>query len=716
MVLFEAALSKLGSRFTVNLQPHQHQIAVSALGKFMDAPADLAIGVRLDDGQIATMPLTRRYEHFSRVEQQMSMTSITYRAHSAEMGLRLEVTFTSPFYPRDEKLSTAPFFYIDVRVIPITTRVFWHGVKQDVARTGEVFIELQRPACVVSQESAGVYCQYELPRNVIRGQGDRTFAGDETDAEAPRIRCEEALWLQDADPQREVDGSRIHFRFDISEGPADRSLVWAAHSPDPVMNADHRERRFKYTEQFADVKQVVRYALGEQETIRRRTALFDAMAAGSSLSKTYQDFLAYSFQSYLLNTWWTVSEDGDDWFSVWEGICIYNSTIDVEYNLGLVYLALWPELLELTFRQWSRHLQPEGYLSHDMGAGLVANGQSYPHQMQVEENTNFILMLHAHWRFTGCDSAIREHLELVRALVEYIQRADSTGNGFPNEGTANTIDDASPAVQWAREQTYLGVKCLATCECAADIAEALGDAPLAQTGREIAGCIRQTLDEQAWLGDHYAICLERIAKGLKDPWTGETMPDHELEGWDAYSLYTSNGLLYPLLVGKSCGVDWERIRLDMRSATDESLIEYGCTHSSADRSNIWVSQNLWRDFTGAYLGLDYLDMIDRYWAFEVFVNAHEEGKCFIDTYLANNLCYYPRGITAIGVFLAGIGLQVDRAAGTMAMNPVRVPIRLPILPFADWDNENIPWVEYRLEEGELVEELEGEELLGGLYE
>jgi hypothetical protein len=210
------------------------------------------------------------------------------------------------------------------------------------------------------------------------------------------------------------------------------------------------------------------------------------------------------------------------------------------------------------------------------------------------------------------------------------------------------------------------------------------------------------------------VCIDRIAKGLKDPWTGEIMPDHELEGWDAYTLYVSNGLLYPLLVGKRCQVDWDRMAQDMQAAMRESLIEYGCTHSSADRSNIWVSQNLWRDFIGAYMGLDYLDMIDRYWAFQVFVNNHADGKCFIDTYLANNLCYYPRGITAIGVFFAAAGLELDRVAGRVALNPVRVPLRVPLPAFADWEAERIPWVEWRMEQGQVVRHMDGADLVGPL--
>jgi hypothetical protein len=503
------------------------------------------------------------------------------------------------------------------------------------------------------------------------------------------------------------DGA-FHAGFDLAEGPRGVSLVWAAYVDKPVLEDLGTPTTFKYREYFDSVNAVIEWARDDQAAIRYRSLLFDSVFAESSLGKTQVDLIAYTFQSYLSNTWWTRRPDGSDWFSVWEGVCLFNSTIDVEYNLGLFYFALWPELLQITFREWARHEQPDGFLSHDMGGGVRANGQSYPHPMEVEENTNFLLMLHAYWRWTGSDAPVREHAELVERLVGYLLRSDTTGNGFPNVGTANTIDDASAAVQYSREQTYLGVKALCALECAADLLDRVGNPDLAAACRECPAAAVRTLDTEAWLGDHYAVCIDKETAGLMDIWDRASLPDGELPGWDAYSLYTSNGMLYPLIVGKELPLDRDRIRGDLEASLRESLIEYGCTHSSADRSNVWVSQNLWRDFIAAYLGVDCLGMAGRYWAFLVQENTQHDGKGFIDTYVANNLCYYPRGITSIGVFLAALGLSLDRVTGTLRLRPVRVPCRIPLLPLANWESGNIPWAEFRLEGGRVVGRIEGE--------
>jgi xylan 1,4-beta-xylosidase len=703
MIAIESILGKLGSRFAINFRPNRGDVRVSALGRFLDYAADLAIGVETEAGVARVLPFSDEAEHFEYVEQELTMNSITFRARSPKAGCLLEVTFTSPFYPRDMRLSTAPFFYVDVRVSAIPEMVHWEHVDPHQPPRGVFFVRVRRGDMAVEQAPDAIAWRYSVPL-----EGDRSVCrvhqaveGVERSAE-----CVEKLALVSGQGDTGPEG--FGCPFDATAGPADFRFVWAAHVADPVLEAGGVQTSFRYTDSFPTVDAVIEYALKEEATIRRRSRLFDSLFTDSSLSKSQRDFLAYTFQSYLSNTWWTRRPEGSDWFSVWEGVCQFNSTIDVEYNLGLVYFALWPELLELTFQEWETHEQPGGFLSHDMGEGCVANGQSYPHHMEVEENTNFLLMLHAHWRWTGSDAAIRRHFPLVKRLIAYLERADETGNGFPNIGTANTIDDASPAVQYSHEQTYLGVKCLCAFEVTAQIAEHLGDVDVVRRCRERARLIHKTLDAEAWLNDHYVVCIDKDAARLKDVWSGDTLDVTELPGWDAYSLYTSNGMLYPLMVGRALPLDLDRIRTDMLNATRESLVEYGCTHSSADRSNIWVSQNLWRDFTGAYLGIDYLDMAARYWDFLVLENARPEGRCFIDTYVANNLSYYPRGITSIGVLFATLGMRLDRVAGTVSFSPVRVPCRMPLTALADWEAEAIPWVEGLIENGRVMVRVLGE--------
>lgn len=704
MIAIESIISRLGSRFALNFQPNRAAARVSALGRFLDHVAEIGIGIKTTTGARRWLPLCSLGPHFEYTEQELTMNSITFRARSAQIGCLLEATFTAPFYPKDTKLCTAPFFYVDVRIEALKGMVHWEPVLEESVAKGDLFFEVHRGAVHKEVDPCGITWRYRVALQPYR-EIVSPYAPP-TDNHKRTADCTERLELVGGEGMPTPDG--LVCSFDATNSAAEFHFVWAAHVPDPVLEANGEPTVFRYNADFADVNSVIAYARNNEVTIRRRSELFDALFAQSSLGKHQQNFIAYTFQTYLSNTWWTRRPNGEDWFSVWEGICFYNSTIDVEYNLGLVYFALWPELLELTFDEWVQHEQPEGFLSHDMGEGCVANGQSYPHHMEVEENTNFLLMVHAHWRWTGSDGVIRRHLPLIKRLIRYLELSDLTGNGFPNIGTANTIDDASAAVQYAKEQTYLGVKCLCAFQVAAQVADYLGETELAQRCLSRAEVIRKTLDDKAWLGDHYVVCLDKDAAGVKDCWTGEELPPGELEGWDAYSLYTSNGMLYPLIVGAAVALDADRIRADIVNATRHSLLEYGCTHSSADRSNIWVSQNLWRDFVAAYLGLDYLDMTARYWDFQVFENSRAEGRCFIDTYIRNNLCYYPRGITSIGMLVAALGMQLDRVKNELRLAPVRVPCRLPLTALADWENERIPWVEAVIEDGYVVVRVDGE--------
>jgi hypothetical protein len=269
-------------------------------------------------------------------------------------------------------------------------------------------------------------------------------------------------------------------------------------------------------------------------------------------------------------------------------------------------------------------------------------------------------------------------------------------------------------VQYAREQVYLAVKTLSACHAAAQLAHALGDAEWQAQCERIVTRIRETLDAQAWLGDHYAVCLERTAEGLRDPWTGEPLHG-DLSGWDAYSIYTANGLLYLLMSGHTPPVDLWRIKQDIANAYRHALTEYGCTHTSADKSNVWLSQNLWRDYIAAYLGVGLPDNSPRYMAMEQLMNTAGLNKGFIDTYFTNNLCFYPRGITSIGYLFAQCGLQIDRTQGVVRLRKTAPhPCRVPLLPLADWQNQQVPVVAYRLTEAGIVGELEGGEWLNGL--
>jgi xylan 1,4-beta-xylosidase len=703
MYPFATFLAKLGSRFSLLLDAPNRRVRHSSLGHFLDAELDLVLGVRVG-GVTRSVPLTRRCEPFRWCEQHLTATSVRYVATEPQWGLRFTAELVSPFYPQDERLSLAPLVYINLAVEPVRS---FHQVlpQKKLPKRGQMVLELRRPGARRLPGKDGVRFEYEVL------SGPRLKPDLPMPAGARPIACRDAV--VSLDDGATVSGWTIRRPFDLPvAGRVEWSLQWASWCGDPaVMDCEGQPAAFKYTEHFKDLGDVLDYGRRRRKDILSRVRFFDRLFQDSSLPKSQQDLIAFSFQTYLSTTWWMRRADGRDWFSVWEGNCRFHSTVDVEYNLGLIYFALWPELLEMTLDEWRGYERDAGdgagWMAHDMGQDLKVGAQAYPHEMEIEENANFVLMLHALWRWTGKDGLLRRHLAQARRLLEYLLRSDTTGDGIPNTGVANTIDDGSPAVQFSRKQVYLAVKSLAAIEMGAEMAAFLGDPADAKRLKARAARIRRTLDRGAWLGDHYAVCLERTTEGLVDVWSGKPLPPGPLGGWDAYSIYTANGMLYPALVGRRIGMDAGRLRTDIVRAARESLVPFGCTHSSADHSNLWVSQNLWRDYCAAYLGVDLLDLAERYAAFEFWDNTGQHACGFVDTYGENNLHAYPRGITSVGVLFAALGFSLDRKARTVRLSPVRAPLRLPLVALADWKRMRVPWAEVGLDGGRVRVKIDG---------
>jgi hypothetical protein len=202
-----------------------------------------------------------------------------------------------------------------------------------------------------------------------------------------------------------------------------------------------------------------------------------------------------------------------------------------------------------------------------------------------------------------------------------------------------------------------------------------------------------TLKEKAWLGDHYAVCLSRTTEGLVNPWTGQPLPPGELQGWDDYSIYAENGLLYLLLANmKMPRWDMNNFAVDIESAERATRTPYGSTHTARGDRIIWFSQNLWRDYVAAYLGIDMLDNVESYWDYQVLTGDNLDSCLYYDTNYRNNLNFYPRGATVFGAPISAAGMKLNRRERRLHLSPLRGTLRVPLLPLADWKNMRAPWL------------------------
>ncbi|MBI1336159.1 MAG: DUF4965 domain-containing protein [Phycisphaera sp.] len=710
MQLMTWTMARLGSRFNLLLEPHKQRVRHSALGRFLDRPMDLMVGLVEPDGTLRTLPFTRHGQTLYGAEQFERFNSITYRAFSEKYRLRFEFNIHSVFYPQHEEVCLLPAVFLEMRVSP-TPLVRW------IKRTGptpehvKLVIQLDRPGTKITTSTdlgPHIDMSYRSPIKPRREAGDEFV--DQEVPEAQSVQVFERIVSLNADARPDESGRGLEIDLPVTEVGSGTKwrLVWGAHCGDAVAHVgppgtEPRPARFRYTRHWKDINEVMRDAVEKRDEYLALSRRLEKIVEQAPLNQTQRHLIDHSMQAYLSNTWWLDVEGqdkhSDGHFSVWEGSCFFHSTVDVEYNNVLFYLSLWPQLLAMQLDQWTSHVKEHAkskglVLSHDMGAGEKINGQAYDHDMPVEENSNFLLLMQAYTHWTGDTSEAAHHAEVIEKLARYLLWTDRDASGFPSEGIANTIDDALPAVQFSRKQTYLAVKRAAALRAAADMLMRVDRKPAAREFDEAADFALPRIESAAWLGDHYAVCVDKSAIGLTDAWTGEALPEVQLTGHDAYSIYTGNGLLLPMMVGQAPLLDRERMIEDCLNAARETQSPYGCGHTSAEPENVWVSQNLWRDHLIRYLGHNGPNLAPRYWDMQVVGNTVGQSLGYVDTYITNNLTFYPRGITSIGYLLAAPRLVIDRLSAGGSRITVEPtcdrPQRWPLLPLADWKAGKVP--------------------------
>lgn len=711
MQLMSWTLARLGSRFSLLFEPYRRQVRHSALGRFFDEPLDLMVGMVEPDGTERVLPLSQRGQLLYNCEQFERFNSITFRGFDEKYRLRFEFNIHSVFYPQDEELCTMPAFYLEMRVTPAPNiRLIKHVA--DRPASVKLFIRLQRPNTQITASAEGggrIDLSYQ-GKVLPRPDADVGAYGRPLKSDDPPLSVRERIVSLNPDCAVEPLGQGLSLQMPITdEGSGVKwRLVWGAHCADPVLNVKvarrYRRGRLKYAARLQDIEAVMKEAVEQRDARLAHSRRFEKLFDQASLTATQRHLINQAFQSFLGNTFWCQLVEAnspsvpEEWFSVLEGSSFFHSTLDDEYNCSMFYLSLWPSLLAMQLKQWpqlekTHKLSGGGFLSHDMGRGIEVSEQAYDHDMPVEENCNYMLLMQAYAHWTGDLDVARQHADLIERLARYLLWTDRDGSGFPSEGTANTIDDAGPASQMARKQTYLAVKRLSALRAAGDLLKRFGKTETAAQCDKVVADDAPRVENTAWLGDHFAICTDPSSTGLIDR-AGEPLPFDEIPGWDAYSIYTGNGLLLPMMVGQSSMLDARRLRADVYNAMRESLSQYGCGHSSLETENVWISQNLWRDHLAQYLGLSWPPFLAaRYWDLQVMSNTHNQSLGYVDTYIGNNLSFFPRGVTSIGYLLSQPRLVIDKLAEKplITVNPDRhVNQRWPLLPLADWNAGKIP--------------------------
>lgn len=758
--LHETVLGRLGSRFMINPVPQLLAWRQSPLGTWTADLTELVLAFKDADGDIRCLPFTDRYPVFSNIDQQLAMTGVAYECQDPALPFKATVTLRAPFYPQDTKLSTAPFFYVDIKVTNLGS-----------ANVNGQFLLVRahkddNTGAAAPQPLAGASAGYKF--NTKYTYGDESYvlpdpnnsgyvefteavAVDNTSNVNMHYNITNTAWIWGSPAGYPLPYSHkvytfgprgysgMDWSFSLAGGASDsRTLVLASHTMGIVLNVrGDFSNRFLYSKasgpNLPSVEAVADYALGADRTnIEQKGSFFDGVLSDpylSSVSQSGRELMAYSLQTFLCNTWWVYNSGGNEWFSVWEGTpCMFHSTVDVEYNDAWFYLSFWPDLLKKTLSEWPLFEKWVGsgrYLSHDMGVVNAVTGMAYPHDMPVEENADYILLMYSYWKTTGDTAFMKSQFGHVRDYASFIFNCDTDGDGLPDINVANTIDQGSPAVQDSKNQTYLGVKAMGAYRAAREMAQAQ-DSP---DGTFISRCdervrlINLSLEDRLWLGDHFAVCSDNNVPAADR---------------NAYSIYASNGLLYLLAAGVDPGLtasNLERFKEDLVNSSITTSRRYGFVHTSIDNENQWVSQNIWRDAIGYWLGVDnwaqgQSSRLDSYWNLQRYYATKKNGGFWdvcaytdfyylgtseaaglgfygpgaasrylsqadleaggmrgaytLDSAYQQSLGYYPRGATAFCLVNATGRLRLDRPAGYLLYDAAQPSCRVPVFACANW--------------------------------
>lgn len=581
MQLMADALAVTGSRHGIFFEPHRRSCALLRFAPFHARPLfHLRAGLKVGDREII-FPLAplNGAQDFSFVDQRTSPCTVGFIGLDSASGLKVRLTVTTPFRPGDADFSTIPVLLFDLVLEPIGGQFRWDAQNTPPAKA-ELFLEITDGPFAYESQGRDALDLVFTATNSRPTSGPEWYKGiGESVAQRDRLvvvagKREGRRFVQTLRPQQAKPLSAL-------------TVAWCTWSA-ATLRVQGEPAPFRYQSRFADLKAVALWARKSGQEIADNATRTDAILTDHNLGPATAHLLAYTLHSWAINTWWCRRPDGRDWFSVWEGNCHFHSTVDVEFTQAPFYLALWPELLRIELDAWpdfakdGTHCLGAGgagtkFLSHDCGAFGVADGQIYPHDMEIEETANYILMAFAYSRRTGDTSLVTKHQATLDAFIRFLIAADTTGNGVPNHGIANTIDDGSPAVQFGKEQTYLAVKTLAALETGALL---LGKpyAATVKSAQAQARRLRATFNKHAWAGDHFTVLLEKGGT-LKDPWTGKENHWEEIPGWDAPHIYTANTLPILDMVGYDLKLNPARVKQDLAVATARCLREYGCAHT-----------------------------------------------------------------------------------------------------------------------------------------
>ena len=634
--VFEFPLGRFGSRAVLDPCPQHRGLRWSTHGTPDGEVSPALIGAFIKR-RIWPLPFHPDHPPFRRLQQEVTPTSVTYIGTTDANTLEVRLTIRSPFYPGDERASTAPAFLIDIETTNVGRR--------------------RRPCRL----------HFSLPL----GEDPAEVGGEGWKG----IRSQDAAWTlvwpdaKGGDYERQ--GSLLRLSYDLGFRQSRRhTFALVTYRDAPVAEIDSVPYRFSYTRHFGSADDVAAWAIAHHDELAVKCRRFDETVTATGLPEAVRNLASMAFQTFAASVYWLTSEAGDSWVRAYDSTQgRFAGVEDLAYQLPFLE-SYWPQVAEHA----RRSVVPisSGPRRFVFAPDLVGEGESATHDIAMREPgtaseaASLLAVL----------SAPREDRswERVRLAARRILADDRDGDGIPEEADDTAERRNSVALGWR------SVAALRRAECWFRESDSQAESELAREIEARLDRLLVTLEESAFVGDHYAL----VSNGSDEKERGGTP---EALGGLVDLLRRGDTVVVPTV---------ERIRSDSDWIRENLMTSRGPTVSVGAPRVSMVSAVI-RDLVSAHAGVEVSEGFEAYWSALVAWNQDPDrpgaGGFTDDPGDASGGPSF-RGIVAFEVPSAFAGLRSGE--GDLFGHRILLDaLSVPLIERADWDGGRIPWIQFR---------------------
>lgn len=420
-------------------------------------------------------------------------------------GINLDLTFTSPLLLRELEVLSRPASYIT------------YSIKSNDEKPHEVKLELQAAGQIATNNSSeAVYNNYNDGNLSIAMAGTKdqpilTRKGD-------NVRIDWG-YLYLATPEKfrvkTTVGNQLISSFDFGKVSGEAVKAHSIIAYDDIYSVQYFGKNLRAwwrRNENMTANQLLHDAEKDYDRLMKVCQAFDqelyqdAVKAGGA---TYAELCVMSYRQAVAAHKVVAKPDGSLLFFSKENFSNGSiGTVDVTYPSAPLFLLyntdLMKGMMEFIFEYSESGRWTKPFAAHDLGTYPIANGQTYPEDMPVEECGNMIILATAIASREGNAEYARKHWATLTSWAEYLKR-----EGFDPANQLCTDDFAGHLARNAN----LSIKSIVALAGYGKMAAMLGDRKATEY-TTLAKTLATKWMSMADGGDHYT-----LAFGASNTWS-----------------------------------------------------------------------------------------------------------------------------------------------------------------------------------------------------